>query len=113
MAFTAKLIKLIFQGKLQANEFDAKIESAVNKTPNSKQYLKQQDIETEEVQLLSPMVFSQPVNGHMSSSVNNDMSVLETDNGEITPLTKSQLSQVISGLTSITSLEQINSGIYQ
>ena len=67
----------------------------MNKTPNSKQYLKHEDIETEEVQLLSPMVFSQPVNGHLSSNMNNDTSVLETDNGEITPLTKSQLSQVI------------------
>lgn len=41
------------------------------------------------------MVFSQPVNGHRSSNMNNDTSVLDTDDGEITPLTKSQLAQVI------------------
>ena len=67
----------------------------MNKTPNSKQHLKKEDIENEEVQLLSPMVFSQPLNGHMTNNINNDTSVLETDNGGITPLTKNQLSQVM------------------
>ena len=49
------------------------------------------ETESEEVQLLSPMVFSQPINGHLSS---NSATGLEVNSGDVTPLTKAQLSQV-------------------
>ena len=84
----------ILQGKL-THEPEDKSEKTANKTPNKKQNAKHEAFESEEVQLLSPMVFAQPVNGHLSSSMNNESSVLATNYGEVTPLTKSQLSQVI------------------
>ena len=82
------------QGRHHTHEYEDKSEKASDKTPNKKQNLTQETFETEEVQLLSPMVFAQPVNGHRSTGMNNDVSILETNDGEITPLTKSQLSQV-------------------
>ena len=84
---------------------DDKVGRGFHKQPGNNQYtklsetvLEREEIETEEVQLLSPMVFSQPINGHLSSNTNNDTSVLEIDNGGVTPLTKAQLSQV-NGIT--------------
>ena len=71
-----------------------KPDKANEKTPGRNQYLKREEIETEEVQLLSPMVFSQPVNGHLSSNANDDASHLKTNIGGVTPLTENQLSQV-------------------
>ena len=91
--FSSIMAAFIFlQGKHHTQEYDDKSERAADKTPGKKQ--NQETFETEEVQLLSPMVFAQPVNGHRSTNMNNDGSVLETSYGEITPLTKSQLSQV-------------------
>ena len=78
---------------MQENE--DKFDAAAEKTPIKKQNSKHETIESEEVQLLSPMVFAQPVNGHPSSSMNNDPSIIETHFGDVTPLTKNQLSQVI------------------
>ena len=78
---------------MQENE--DKFDTTAEKTPIKKQNSKHEAIESEEVQLLSPMVFAQPVNGHPSSSMNNDPSIIGTNFGDVTPLTKNQLSQVI------------------
>ena len=78
---------------MQENE--DKFDTTAEKTPIKKQNSKHEAIESEEVQLLSPMVFAQPVNGHSSSSMNNDPSIIGTNFGDVTPLTKNQLSQVI------------------
>lgn len=85
------------KGKV-THEPEDKSEKTANKTPNKKQNAKHETFESEEVQLLSPMVFAQPVNGHLSSSMNNESSVLATNYGEVTPLTKSQLSQALQHL---------------
>ena len=78
---------------MQENE--DKFDAAAERTPTKKQNSKHETLESEEVQLLSPMVFAQPVNGHSSSSMNNDPSIIGTNFGDVTPLTKNQLSQVI------------------
>ena len=67
---------------------DDKVERRFNKPSDKNQHLEREEIGTEEVQLLSPMVFSQPINGHLSSNTFNDKSVLELDTEEVTPLTK-------------------------
>jgi len=86
------------KGKHQSHELDEKPDKANEMTPSRNQYLKREEIDTEEVQLLSPMVFSTPVNGNFATNANNDTSHLETDNGGITPLTKNQLSQAMQHL---------------
>merc|ERR1712110_1135778 len=86
------------KGRQDGLESQNKIESVANTTPNSKHHLNRESLETEEVQLLSPQVFSQPLNGHISTSMDKNKSILDENQGEITPLTKGQLSQALQHL---------------